>query len=72
MEKVAHDFEIGSNRVLKGVIGAVDGWLVKIRWRMKIRDKVVRGFTLSPIFLFFLSRASIEDNVSCCSSFLFF
>ena len=25
MAKVAHDFEIGSNGVLKGVIGAVDG-----------------------------------------------
>ena len=36
MAKVAHDFEIGSNGVLKGVIGAVDGWLVKICWPTKV------------------------------------
>ena len=40
MVKVAHDFEIGSNGVLKGVIGAVDGWLVKIHGPTKRRDKV--------------------------------
>ena len=40
MAKVAHDFEIESNGVLKSVIGAVDGWLLKICWPSKLRDKV--------------------------------
>ena len=40
MAKVAHDFEIESHGVLKGVIGAVDGWLVKICQPTKLQDKV--------------------------------
>ena len=40
MAKVAHDFKIGSKGVLKGVIGAVDGWLVNFFWPTKLRDKV--------------------------------
>ena len=31
MDRVSHIFSKGSNGVLKGVIGAIDGWLVKIR-----------------------------------------
>ena len=30
MVKLANDFAIGSKGVLKGVIGAIDSWLVKI------------------------------------------
>ena len=39
MAKVAPKFESWSNGVLKGAIGAVDGWLVKIRWPTKVQDK---------------------------------
>ncbi len=31
MSKVANDFAIGSNGLIKGAIGAIDGWLVRIK-----------------------------------------
>ena len=40
MAKVANDFAIGSNGLITGAIGALDGWLVKIRRPTKRRDKV--------------------------------
>ena len=40
MAKVANDFANGSKGLLKGTIGALDGWLVKIKRPTKKRDKV--------------------------------
>ena len=40
MAKVANDFASGSKELLKGTIGALDGWFVKIKRPMKTRDKV--------------------------------
>ena len=46
MAKVANDFANGSKGLLKGTIGALDGWLVKIKHRTKTQDKV-RNLSLS-------------------------
>ena len=50
MAKVANDFGIGSKGLLKGTIGALDGWLVKIKRPTKIRDKV-SNFSLSSLMM---------------------
>ena len=47
MAKVANDFATGSKRILKRAIGALDGWLVKIKRPTKIRDKVSKSSLLS-------------------------
>ena len=47
MEKVGNDFATGSKGLLKGTIGALDGWLVKIKRPTKIRDKVSKSSLLS-------------------------
>lgn len=40
MKEVARDFALGSNGLITGAIGALDGWLVKIRRPRQVRDGV--------------------------------
>ena len=40
MAKVANDFATESKGLIKGSIGALNGWLVKIERPTKIRDKL--------------------------------
>ena len=40
MAKVVNDFATGSKGLIKGAIGALNGWLVKIKQPTKVRDNV--------------------------------
>ena len=47
MAKVANDFATGSKELLKGAVGALNKWLVKIRRPTKIRDEVSKCIQIS-------------------------
>ena len=59
MKKVALGFARRSNGVLRGAIGAIDGWLVKIQRPWKIRDNVKDPAS------FFSRKGFYALNVQC-------
>ena len=49
MARVANGFATGSKGLIKGAIGALDGWLVKLKRPTKIRDKVSKFRQISIV-----------------------
>jgi hypothetical protein len=58
MQKVAMQFSISSNSILNGCIGAIDGWIVKIR-RPRVSDGVANPGS------FFSRKGFYGINVQC-------
>ena len=59
LERVSRGFSARSNGVLKGAIGAIDGWLVKIVKPNSLSDKV------KNIVGFFSRKGFYALNVQC-------
>ena len=59
MKSVSNGFSQRSNGVLKGAIGAIDGWLVKIHRPLVYRDQVKSPST------FFSRKGFYALNVQC-------
>ncbi len=67
MNVVARDFADGSNHVFSGCIGAVDGWIVKIRKPRK-SDGVLRNLSTAGRDSTDLASRPLLIERSACSS----